>query len=265
MSDQQASHDGNGSEPSSQQEQQPSAADGTATADDNDTNATDEEGEEEEEDAQHKQFVAMLRQMISALMAHGELDKVVGLMRQVFGYYNEREYVTPAVDLERFSRDFVAADGDVEYCWSLTFDVTWFARLCYDGFLSICSYPQKCVYLLMPWIAPIRSVMDFGRMHVSKQLRKRARKYHMTVNTDFDGVVNGCVAQHGEDWLREPMQELLRQGWREAPQLHATYDATDGGGNTAQWRRRLRGCGFRVATFELWDTSTGALVAGDLG
>jgi hypothetical protein len=225
-----------------------------------------------------------------------------------------------AVPVQAFAHRFVHDPGDVAYCWALSFDPTFFARLCYQGFLSICSFPAKLTFLLMPWIAPTRAVMEYGGMHVSKQLRKRARRYvrvtrntrsfafqiqgecsivrhrgkrlkkaerkrvalltrssgryRMTVNADFEGVVAGCVAQHGEAWLYEPMRRLLRQCWCDPAALQGAYDAAAAAPAAAAadaaargrraphaaWRADMHACGFRVVTFELWDSATGELV-----
>eukprot|EP00750_Incisomonas_marina_P021474 INCI4445.1.p1 GENE.INCI4445.1~~INCI4445.1.p1 ORF type:complete len:428 (-),score=77.66 INCI4445.1:106-1389(-) len=225
---------------------------------------TEEEALDPDEEAAHQSYVKQLQLFVRQLLASGQLDAVVDILKRSFSYYGEREYVTPQTDLHSFAEKFVAADNDIEYCFALSFDVTFFARLCYEGFLSICSFPADFVYLLMPWIAPTRAVMNFGGMHVSRQLRKRARSYYMTVNTDLEGVMKGCVQQHGEAWLYEPMRDLLRKAWCDTSKLHEKYDAADGP-QAARWRLALRNSGFRVVTFEMWDSSTGRLVAGDLG
>jgi len=224
----------------------------------------DDDEEEEEEDADSI-FLKRLRALVQGFYARGDFESVVGIMQQVFRFYATRKYITPDIDLQHWAKTFVDSDSPIAYCWSLDFDVAFFARLCYEGFLSISSYPEKIVMVLMPWIDPQRAVMEFGSMRVSKSLTKRARGYHMTVNADFEGVVRGCVAQHGEGWLWPRMQQLLRDCFCAPEDLHQQIQHARGGGDTQQWKARLQACGFRVATFELWDSSTGDLVAADLG
>ena len=222
---------------------------------DEDADADEEEDEPQSDRA--SQFIQRLRQMVSFLTQTGQLEVVAKILQDYFEFYATREYITPAIDLPKFANRFVAADGDIAYCWSLSFDLGFFARLCFEGFLSICSFPQKLVPVLMPWIDPERAVMEFGAMHVSKVLVKRSKHYRMTVNADLDGVVAGCVKQHGESWLWPPMQELLRNGFRSPDELISSFGAAAPAG--------LKQSGFRVVTFELWDKRTNKLVAGDLG
>ena len=252
-------HDGGGSETANE------STDASAGAD-NDTDS------DSEEDPREKAYIAQVQQLIGGLMAMGRYDEVVNVMQQLFEYYRTREYITPDIDLRRFAARFVAAETDVEYCWSLSFDIGFFARLCYEGFLSICSYPAKLCFLLMPWIAPTRAVMDFGEMHVSKQLKKRSKGYHMTINADFEGVVKGCVQQHGKSWLWKPMQNLLKQGFCDPKRLLAQLGTRTDPPDEAVGRplsptshAELKSAAFRVVTFELWNSATGELVAGDLG
>lgn len=101
-------------------------------------------------------------------------------------------------------------------------------------------------YVLLPWLAPDRCLMDYPNIRVSSKTRKRAKKYTVTVNQDFDGVVAACVKQHGESWLHPPMRDLLR--------------ALAKGG----YKGRQRGLCFGVHSIELWDSNK-RLVAGDLG
>mmetsp|Transcript_14484 Transcript_14484/g.29220 ORF Transcript_14484/g.29220 Transcript_14484/m.29220 type:complete len:241 (-) Transcript_14484:184-906(-) len=97
----------------------------------------------------------------------------------------------------------------------------------------------------MPWLDPERCVLEVDAIHISTNVKRRSGKYTLTVNTAFDGVVAGCIEQHGESWLHPPMQKLLKvlnsKGYTGQKKLH-----------------------FGIHSIELWDKDK-RLVAGDLG
>jgi len=55
------------------------------------------------------------------------------------------------------------------------------------------------------WYLPDpRTIIDLDRFHVSRRLTRtiRQRKFEITVNRDFDGVIRGC-ADREETWINE--------------------------------------------------------------
>eukprot|EP00472_Partenskyella_glossopodia_P005561 CAMPEP_0197526800 /NCGR_PEP_ID=MMETSP1318-20131121/19444_1 /TAXON_ID=552666 /ORGANISM="Partenskyella glossopodia, Strain RCC365" /LENGTH=389 /DNA_ID=CAMNT_0043081151 /DNA_START=160 /DNA_END=1329 /DNA_ORIENTATION=+ len=170
------------------------------------------------------------------------------LFKRLSNFYGSRPYVDSHIDLSNFAKSFCTDKQfkEMSYCWSFNFSPNFFAELAYEGFLSTCSYPSKVSYLLMPWIDPERLVMQLDKIHISKKLPRRAKKYTITANTAFQQVVEACVVQHGESWLYGPIRALFRE-------LHNE-------GYTGE----QKGLNFAMISIELWDEKK-RLVAGDLG
>lgn len=63
------------------------------------------------------------------------------------------------------------------------------------------------------WVDPrFRGIMDLGKVHISKSLRRMMREgaYEVTLNHDFWGVINGC-ADRPETWISEDIKRLYHQ------------------------------------------------------
>ena len=54
-------------------------------------------------------------------------------------------------------------------------------------------------------------MLDFSDLHIQKKARKRSRSFTVTVDAWFDGVVEGCREQHGENWLYPPLVAAFRE------------------------------------------------------
>mmetsp|Transcript_8977 Transcript_8977/g.14932 ORF Transcript_8977/g.14932 Transcript_8977/m.14932 type:complete len:331 (+) Transcript_8977:91-1083(+) len=162
-------------------------------------------------------------------------------------YFKEKPYIDyERDDIAEYTLKFLAQPQG--YGWSLDFDPNFFCELAYEGFLSTgveLPFSEPPLQILLPWIDPKRNSLDFLETHVSHQVRKRAKRYTMTVDTAFDEVMLGCIWQHGEGWLYRGVRWLLRtlfqRGYTGSQDIHVG-----------------------VHSFELWD-SEGQLVAGDLG
>lgn len=68
------------------------------------------------------------------------------------------------------------------------------------------------------WSPHVRGVLPVDGMRVSRSLRRSAQRYTVTVDKDFEGVVDGCADPGRPDgWIRpeirEAYGELYRLGW----------------------------------------------------
>ncbi|EGZ25683.1 hypothetical protein PHYSODRAFT_555414 [Phytophthora sojae] len=121
----------------------------------------------------------------------------------------------------------------------------------YEGFLPIASdFQDQC--FLLPKLHRQRCVLLLNAMqpeHVPKVVRKRAKKYKLVLNRDFDGVVAGCHEKHGIPWLYPPIVESFK-----------TLFQAGGDGVELFPGRKVR-----FFTVELYDVATDSLVAGELG
>mmetsp|Transcript_93451 Transcript_93451/g.296489 ORF Transcript_93451/g.296489 Transcript_93451/m.296489 type:complete len:361 (+) Transcript_93451:1053-2135(+) len=138
-----------------------------------------------------------------------------------------------------------------EYGWSLDFSSHFASELLYQGVLLRSTevhkhglrYPVQVLVLCCP---KRRSVLDLRAVHVSRQARRRAGRYVVTMDAAFEEVLLGCVRMHGEAWLFRGLRSLLRSMFgRTLPCSGA-------------------GRGVSLHSFELWDAD-GQLVAGELG
>jgi len=136
------------------------------------------------------------------------------------------------------------------YSWSLDFSGSLFCELAYEGFLSTSNEIQVSrdllLQMLLPWNDPTRNTLDCQDMHISRQVKKRARRYKMSVDAAYDDVMLGCIRMHGEAWLFRGLRWLLRGLFKDG------------------YRGKRSDIHVGVHSFELWDED-GQLVAGDLG
>nr|PUA89471.1 leucyl/phenylalanyl-tRNA protein transferase [Toxoplasma gondii TgCATBr9] len=69
------------------------------------------------------------------------------------------------------------------------------------------------MYILLPKLHQERCCLLLDQMtpHISRNTRKRAKRFCFSIDRDFDGVLAGCVRQHGEGWLYPPVRQALRE------------------------------------------------------
>ena len=150
-----------------------------------------------------------------------------------------------------------------DFCWSLTFSPLFMAQLVYEGFLPICAElgGGTGLWLLMPKWHVQRCTMRFSDAHVSKSAKKRARRFRLTVDQEFDQVVDRCVEQHGENWLYPPMRKAFcaLHHWGAA---RGGIASTAGASTDEDTGDDVLGA-VQFHSFELWQGSE--LVAGEFG
>ncbi|GFH53357.1 leu phe-trna protein transferase [Chaetoceros tenuissimus] len=90
------------------------------------------------------------------------------------------------------------------------FDPRLIATLMYEGFLPIATpnylvpklHKERCV------IYPLHSSSG-STVHISKNVKKRSKKFTLTCNQSFRKVVQGCHDQHGISWLYPPIVDAF--------------------------------------------------------
>jgi Leu/Phe-tRNA-protein transferase len=123
-----------------------------------------------------------------------------------------------------------------DFCYTPHFHPTIIVQLMAEGFLPIATtgmllpklHEQRCVVLnnsntdshtgannasspLPALPSSPSSPSSSPSLHVSKQARKKARRFFMSVNTAFDKVVEGCRQQHGVNcWLYPELVQAFR-------------------------------------------------------
>ena len=201
-----------------------------------------------------------------------------------------------------YLRDFIQHyHGD--FYATRCFDPRLVAQLMAEGFLPIATrhhllpklHEERCVLRLAPVRSPLPpAASDRGDaaalselpgggsdMHVPRSVRKKARRFDMTLNRDFDGVVAGCHAQHGINWLYPQVVAAFRfinaSGKTSASGGDGNVAAGDstssaGGGvevslfdESGGSPQRVGSCPVRLYSVEVYNASTRSLVAGELG
>mmetsp|Transcript_137768 Transcript_137768/g.274726 ORF Transcript_137768/g.274726 Transcript_137768/m.274726 type:complete len:286 (-) Transcript_137768:88-945(-) len=176
-------------------------------------------------------------------------DEAIFLLTQHYG--NRRLQIAKGDDLEATVNTIIQKDlGD--FCWSMDFCEFFIQQLFTQGFVPICTQvpfarKYRPIFVLLPKLHRIRCLLqNFTRLHVDRGARKKSRKYHMTIDSAFGLVIEGCIEQHGESWLWPPMRDALLRLFE-----HSQHNGVVPG--TA-----------KLHSIELWNEE-GNLAAGELG
>jgi len=119
--------------------------------------------------------------------------------------------IHPAKLIPLYLRDLVQHSHS-DYFVSNHFCPNLIAQLMCEGFLPISTsrfllpklHKERCVIypLRRTSTATSTSTMSLSNMvHTSKSTKKKLKRFNLTINQDFDGVVAGCHGQHGISWL----------------------------------------------------------------
>lgn len=85
------------------------------------------------------------------------------------------------------------------------------------------------------WWSPIeRAVIPLDGLYVSRSLRQSCRRYFITVDEDFEGVIGGCADPEREGgWITpdfiDAYTELYRLGWAHSIEVRDSDDELVGG------------------------------------
>lgn len=183
---------------------------------------------------------------------------------------------TPESLLPRYLRPLVRHYHDDFYV-SRSFDPRLIVQLMAEGFLPIATsgyllpklHVERCVLKLSPE----------SELHVSKSVRKKSKRFLLSVNECFDRVVAGCHKQHGTNWLYPQIVSAFRVIHQHT--AGGAGEVSSGGvdamimddGAASSHRRGPRPAGVystdvtpvRLYSVEVWNAETGALAGGELG
>jgi hypothetical protein len=131
----------------------------------------------------------------------------------------------------------LAADYREEFCLALDFDPEFIAALMKAGFLVMSVFlagegPETGGrHILLPQLHQIRSALLFPNLHVKQSIRGKLSRYELRVDgrpveglrnmeslfslpcspaSDFDVIMERCVAAHDDAWLTAPLRDALR-------------------------------------------------------
>lgn len=168
---------------------------------------------------------------------------------------SSRRRRTPAIEeyIPAYLRPYIIPyHGD--FCITQCFNATLVAQLMTEGFLPIATEG-----VLLPKLHVDRCVITLpDDLHVSRSVRKKSKRFQITVNKAFDRVVEGCKQQHGHRcWLYPPLVASFKQMNDAQAVPCMVFD--DG------QRPSGRHCPVRLYSIEVWNESTGELAGGELG
>ena len=137
-------------------------------------------------------------------------------------------FIDPSDDCDRIVDAMLATNYSEEFCLARDFEEDFIVRLMEAGFLVMSaeliddSYDEaennesgesndEHFFILLPKLHLVRSALYFPELHVKKSIRRYLPKYELKVNTDFDLILDKCIATHGADWLTLPLTEILKR------------------------------------------------------
>ncbi|MEL7208215.1 MAG: leucyl/phenylalanyl-tRNA--protein transferase, partial [Actinomycetota bacterium] len=95
-------------------------------------------------------------------------------------------------------------------------------------------FPMHVDGELLAWWSPDpRGVLPLDRLRVSRSLRRSLRRFEVTVDTEFDAVVDGCAdpgRDHGwiNDDIRHAYAQLHRLGWAHSVEVWSDAELVGG-------------------------------------
>ncbi|MDR3275598.1 MAG: hypothetical protein LBT11_00065, partial [Treponema sp.] len=167
-------------------------------------------------------------------------------------------FILPEDNLDWTVEAMLATGYNEEFCLALDFSPAFVARLIAAGFLVMSTRlgaPAKGPeYLLLPKLHVERSVLFWEDLRVTKTAERRCKRYELRFDTDFDTILDRCVAVHGSGWLTPPLLESLRNIRLNDPSETAQPRLSDPSGTVQT----------RLASFGLYRRD-GSLAAGEFG
>jgi Leu/Phe-tRNA-protein transferase len=141
-----------------------------------------------------------------------------------------------------------------EFCYTRVYHYRLVAALMIEGFLPIATEG-----VILPKLHHRRCVVSLpGGLHVSKSIRKKSKKFRLTINQNFDRVVEGCRRQHGPRcWLYPELVRVFKE-IHDAGHVNSMV-------NSCASRKKLEEAPVRLYSIEVWNDETGEIVAGELG
>jgi len=136
-------------------------------------------------------------------------------------------------------------DMQEEFVFCVSFEPKLMADFARNGFLPMCIQCAADLAAFTPKLHRSRSLLDFTDLYVSKNTRKKSKKFRVTVDKCFDFCLQQCCVQHGDHCWFYP---ALIQSYRNI------FDQNDNGGVL----------GVTLHSIEVWSNS-GSVVAGEVG
>ncbi|GAB64970.1 Leu/Phe-tRNA protein transferase [Plasmodium cynomolgi strain B] len=149
------------------------------------------------------------------------LAKIYSLMKNN-NCLNFYPLLTPYHNIKKIVDILIEENYEHENTWCVHCDAAFICQLLYEGFIPVASKQKVCKVeknqtkvvkecLLIPKIHYVRSCMHPSEIHISRKVKKKCRGYYITVDKDFDGVLQGIVEKHGQNWLYPFVQKEFKK------------------------------------------------------
>jgi len=129
-------------------------------------------------------------------------------------------FIEPDTDADALLDAMIRINYDEEFCIAIDFSPSFVASLMYSGFLvmSVCLEDNDNTVLLLPKHHLTRNVLFFEDLHCGKTVKRLLPRYELRADSDYDTIVNNCVAKHGDAWLSKPLLDSMNHIRNDASQ-----------------------------------------------
>jgi Leu/Phe-tRNA-protein transferase len=118
-------------------------------------------------------------------------------------------FIRPEDDCDAVVDAMLRTGYSEEFCVAQDWDPAFIVRLMEAGFLIMSdsffamddrgnTHRQDIV---LPKLHLVRSVLFFSELHVKKSIKSFLSRYELRFDSDFDRIVQNCLAVHGDGWL----------------------------------------------------------------
>jgi Leu/Phe-tRNA-protein transferase len=126
-------------------------------------------------------------------------------------------FLGPEDDCDTVVNIMLDTNYSEEFCIAVDWDPAFIARLMKAGFLVMSEQilvedrNGKIVKktIALPKLHLIRSALFFHELHIKKSVKRFLGRYELAFDSDFETIVQKCVAVHGDYWLTPALLEAL--------------------------------------------------------
>jgi Leu/Phe-tRNA-protein transferase len=125
-------------------------------------------------------------------------------------------FLDPDDECDQVVDGLLDSDYNEEFCIATSFDVGFISRLMQAGFLVMSTKitaedsESESPIIILPKLQLVRSVLLFPDLHIKKNIRRFLDRYELRMDSDFDTILDKCVAIHGDDWLTPPLIGVIK-------------------------------------------------------
>jgi Leu/Phe-tRNA-protein transferase len=126
-------------------------------------------------------------------------------------------FLGPEDDCDTVVNIMLDTNYSEEFCIASDWDPAFIARLMKAGFLVM---SEKIFFedkdgnsvektIALPKLHLVRSALFFHELHIKKSAKRFLGRYELAFDSDFETIVQKCVAVHGDYWLTPALLEAL--------------------------------------------------------